>query len=205
MPIKTFAPGVLTSSDVNTYLMNQAVITCTSTTRPASPSEGMTIYETDTDQYLTYTGAAWRTSLNSGAWTSYTPTLGGGAALGGGSTSARYARIGSGVVTTGRIIFGAAGAWATAGNAFTVDIPAGIAISSALLSSFMGQCSMVDVSTGTYYAGWLQQQSTTTLGIAWLTDAITPAIGLRPANATTPPFAIQVNDEIHWHATWESA
>jgi hypothetical protein len=29
MAFKTFAPGVLTSSDVNTFLMRQAVITCT--------------------------------------------------------------------------------------------------------------------------------------------------------------------------------
>jgi hypothetical protein len=60
MAFKTFAPGVLTSSDVNTFLMRQAVIVCTSSTRPASPNEGMTIYETDTDRHAFYTGTAWR-------------------------------------------------------------------------------------------------------------------------------------------------
>lgn len=60
MPIKTFTQGeVLTSSDVNTYLMRQAVITCTSSTRPASPVEGMTIYQTDTDNTWVYDGATW--------------------------------------------------------------------------------------------------------------------------------------------------
>lgn len=56
MAFKTFTAGaVLTASDVNTYLAKQAVIVCTSTTRPSSPPEGMVIYETDTDKMLTYT------------------------------------------------------------------------------------------------------------------------------------------------------
>lgn len=58
MAFKTFTAGaVLTASDVNTYLAKQAVIVCTSTTRPSSPPEGMVIYETDTDKVLTYTTA----------------------------------------------------------------------------------------------------------------------------------------------------
>ena len=58
MAFMTFSPGaVLTASQVNTYLARQAVIVCTSTTRPTSPPEGMTIYETDTDKMLVYTTA----------------------------------------------------------------------------------------------------------------------------------------------------
>lgn len=58
MAFKTFTPGAtLTASEVNTYLAKQSVIVCTSTTRPSSPPEGMTIYETDTDKLLTYTTA----------------------------------------------------------------------------------------------------------------------------------------------------
>lgn len=33
---------------------------CTSTTRPAAPYEGQTIYETDTDLLLTYNGSGWK-------------------------------------------------------------------------------------------------------------------------------------------------
>lgn len=56
MAFKTFVDSVaLPASDLNTYLMKQAVIVCTSGTRPASPTEGMTIYETDTDRLLIYT------------------------------------------------------------------------------------------------------------------------------------------------------
>lgn len=60
MAFKTFTAGsVLTAADVNDYLMEQAVITCTSGTRPSSPNEGMTIFETDTDKMMIYNGAAW--------------------------------------------------------------------------------------------------------------------------------------------------
>ncbi len=58
MPFMTFTDGsVLTAAQVNDYLMKQAVIICTSGTRPSSPIEGMRIYETDTDKVLVYTTA----------------------------------------------------------------------------------------------------------------------------------------------------
>lgn len=58
MAFKTFvAETTLPAADLNTYLMKQSVIVCTSGTRPASPIEGMTIYETDTDKLLIYTTA----------------------------------------------------------------------------------------------------------------------------------------------------
>ena len=61
MPFKTFTAGeVLTAANVNDYLMEQSVISCTSGTRPSSPNEGMLIYQTDTDSYMTWDGAAWR-------------------------------------------------------------------------------------------------------------------------------------------------
>lgn len=62
MAFKTFVDGVaLPASDLNTYLMKQTVIVCTSGTRPSSPNEGMTIFETDTDLYRYWNGTMWRT------------------------------------------------------------------------------------------------------------------------------------------------
>lgn len=63
MPIKTFTSATLSSSDVNTYLMNQVVITCTSSTRPGTPTAGMVIYETDTERVLKYNGTAWENAV----------------------------------------------------------------------------------------------------------------------------------------------
>lgn len=61
MAYKTFADlDVLTGPDVMTYLMDQVVITCTSGTRPGSPVEGMTIWETDTKSMRVYSSSAWR-------------------------------------------------------------------------------------------------------------------------------------------------
>lgn len=61
MGFKVFGSETLTSADVNNYLMRQANIICTSTTRPAAPTDGMQIYETDTRKIRRYDGtsAAW--------------------------------------------------------------------------------------------------------------------------------------------------
>ena len=76
MAFKTFTAGsVLTATEVNDYLMKQAVIVCTSATRPSSPVEGMTIYETDTDQMQVYNGSAWVVIAGTAAWSTFTPTL----------------------------------------------------------------------------------------------------------------------------------
>ena len=70
MAFKTFVAATsLPAADLNTYLMKQSVIVCTSGTRPSSPTEGMTIYETDTDKLLIYTTATtlWQPPWNM-AW-----------------------------------------------------------------------------------------------------------------------------------------
>jgi hypothetical protein len=61
MAFKTFTAGsVLTASGVNTYLAKQAVIVCTSGTRPSSPVQGMVIFETDTNKVLAWTSTLWQ-------------------------------------------------------------------------------------------------------------------------------------------------
>lgn len=110
MAIKTFGAGdVLTATDVNTYLMQQAVITCTSGTRPSSPVEGMTIFETDTDRIRTWDGSAWQVVVRIGAWASYTPTVvpaSGSFAIGNGTLTGRYAEVGQTVSFKVKITFG---------------------------------------------------------------------------------------------------
>ena len=102
MAFQTFVPGVLTASEMNTYLMQQVVITCTSSTRPASPVEGMTIYETDTNITLQYSGTAWLVFHE--PWTSYTPVLAAfNLTTGAGSTTFN---AGTGTVTGAYMRFG---------------------------------------------------------------------------------------------------
>ena len=60
MAFQTFTAGnVLTAAEVNTYLMQQTVIVCTSGTRPFAPVEGMVIFETDTNKLSAYDGSGW--------------------------------------------------------------------------------------------------------------------------------------------------
>lgn len=58
MAFKNFIDGVtLPAADINTYLAKQAVIVCTSGSRPSPAVVGMTIYETDTARMLVYAAA----------------------------------------------------------------------------------------------------------------------------------------------------
>ena len=59
---KVFTAGsVLTATEVQSYLMKQAVIACDATTDyPSSPVEGMTVYDKGLDTLLVYTGSNWR-------------------------------------------------------------------------------------------------------------------------------------------------
>ncbi len=118
MPFKTFVAGPLSSADVNDYLAEQAVITCTSGTRPASPVEGMTIYETDTDCYVTYNGAAWVHDLG-GTWRTYTPNFS-GMVLGNGTTQAKYSVIGKTVNVTLAVF---AGSTTTYSGTIAISLP----------------------------------------------------------------------------------
>lgn len=119
MPKKTFTASVLTAADMNTYLMNQAVITCTSGTRPSGPVEGMTIYETDTDCYATYTGTAWEYQLG-GVWSSWTPTLT-AITLGNGTVTARYSITGKTI--SGQVVFTAGSTTTYSGGNLGFSVP----------------------------------------------------------------------------------
>ena len=119
MPIKTFTPSVLTSADMNTYLMQQSVIICTSGTRPGSPVNGMTIYETDTACQARWNGSAWVYDVG-GVWQSYTPTLS-NITLGNGTLAARWARVGKTI--TGNIRFVAGGTTSYSAGNLALSVP----------------------------------------------------------------------------------
>ena len=85
---KTFTAGdVLTASDVNTYLMQQAVMVFDdSTARTAAigtPTEGMLSYLKDTDAIEKYNGTAWAATTSTGDITSVNAGYG----LSGGGTA----------------------------------------------------------------------------------------------------------------------
>lgn len=68
MPFKDFGLEVLTSADVNTNLMQQVIIRCTFSTRPASPTEGWHIYETDTQRFMVFKSGVWQPETELVTW-----------------------------------------------------------------------------------------------------------------------------------------
>ncbi len=126
---------LLTSSDVNTYLMKQAVISTTSGSKPTPPVDGMLVWETDTENYVSYNAslAAWvylgkmLTAAYTSTLTAVTtnPTLGSG-----GSASGRYTLYGGKFCTLrGSIVFGTSGTNAGSGQ-YLIALP--LAASSAI-------------------------------------------------------------------------
>jgi len=120
------AGDLLTATDINTYLSKQSVIVCTSGTRPASPPEGMLIYETDFDRYRSWNGTEWSV-IGQSLTLGYTPTLTAvttNPTLGsGGGQAARYTLFGGKFCTVrGSIAFGTSGASAGSGQ-YLIALP----------------------------------------------------------------------------------
>jgi hypothetical protein len=199
MAFKTFAPGVLTSSDVNTFLMRQAVITCTSTTRPASPNEGMTIYETDTDLYLTYTGAAWLelSRFIAPNYLSFTPTWT-RLTLGNATTNVgRFTVIGKTVHIRARLVFGST--TSITGDGPQLDYPSGFTRGGSEPIAQDSLARLVDESTAFGFTG-IANVGTTGLVLGRV-DASTTTAYNGIVNATSP-FTWTTSDEIRLSATY---
>jgi hypothetical protein len=154
MPRKTFVAGTLaTASDVNTYFMDQSVMTFASaaarTTALPSPSEGMTTYLNDTNALSVYDGAVWRNFDT--AWTTYTPTFA-NFSLGNGTVAARYIQHGRLVTVSLNVTLGSSSSVSPSGG-----IQFSLPIVYASTARFNGVCRMVIGSTfvGTLIAGSL--------------------------------------------------
>ncbi|MFG3639077.1 hypothetical protein ACGF3C_02235 [Micromonospora sp. NPDC047762] len=193
MAFKGFADGdVLTAAEVNTYLMNQTVIVCTSGTRPSSPPEGMVVYETDTDLIRVWTGSTWGLLLDATGWTSYTPiwtAIGTNPVKNNGTITGAYKRIGTTVHYTGEILMGStttygSGAWLV--STPTTAAGAAIAVGSSVMRSASNAVNRV--------GGSVEFNTTTTLAF----------YGAGGAVASTVPFTWANGDRLRWSITYET-
>jgi hypothetical protein len=214
MAFKTFAPGVLTSSDVNTFLMRQSVIVCTSSTRPGSPNEGMTIYETDTKNYLTYSGTAWIPLVQAYDY-SFTPTLSGtGWTFKGYSSFSKVARIGRMVHYLGYVLWDGTGSQTAGAGAILVDLPVnstGNPTAFARLSQH-GVFAMIDVSASVNIAGLCRANAANELFIMpTINDAGIGAVNNYNTGITASYLSssgqapTDANDRWYWSVIYEAA
>lgn len=115
--IANVSNGNTISTTWGNAIRDQGVQVTTSGARPGSPTEGMCIYETDTDLLLVYNGSDWKqignsaTSNTFGAWASWTPQIRQSASAGMSTTVSygKYAIIGKTCIAQCRLVAGAAG------------------------------------------------------------------------------------------------
>lgn len=148
---KTFVAGdVLTASEVNTYLMKQAVIVCDSSADyPSSPVEGMFVYDKALDCYLGYTGSAWVRVLPIavGASQSWTPAITQSGAVTVTVTKALYLRRGPEVTTWVNLSVTGSG---SAGNAIACTLPVNADTSTHANTDLIGSGVIIDTGTAVY-------------------------------------------------------
>lgn len=198
MAFKVFTNGaILTDTDLNDYLMEQAVIQCTSGTRPSSPNAGMTIYETNTNRYACWSGSAW-VYMGQSITGTYTPSLTASTTnpnLGtGGGQNGRYTLFGGNWCTVrGTIAYGTSGTNAGSGQYF-IAIP--FQINSNITGGVATNGSGVIRCAGTLYpVVWYGAVNATTLS------------GLIPAGnlvASAQPGAWTANDYLSFTLTYET-
>lgn len=196
------ASELLTSADVNAYLMKQSVIVCTSGTRPSSPPEGMLIYETDTDWYVSWNGSAWLI-LGTTKTGTFAPTLtgaGGNPNIGTtGTNEGRWTLFnGKWCVYRGSIQWGGTGVTAGSGQ-YTVPLPFTASASISNGVSNIGQIMLRDSSGGPALrtgACYISASSTTFAMFEATTAGVT---------STSPWTWGGAGDYISWDITYEIA
>lgn len=205
MPYNTFTAGnILRASEVNTYLMKQAVMTFTTTSAAdtalgANKTEGMLVYATSNEFLYAWNGAAWipfASALGSGngymgAWVGYTPTFT-GITVGNGTSAFTYVQQGKTVHVRGRFTFGSTSAVT---GAASISLPV-TAVAVNFVPNLTARAGGVD------YA-MLPIATTTTIGVNALGSA--GAYTNRTTLSNLIPGTWTTNDYITFSATYEAA
>jgi hypothetical protein len=201
VPLVDWVTGATISEANLDAVARQVVITCTSTTRPASPDEGMTIYETDTDRILIWTGSTWL--IVSEPWQTYTPVLTAtttNPTLGTASVaSARYQRQHRTVTYQGIIQFGTSGTNQGSGD-YRISLP--VTAETSITNRRIGSASAYDSSSAEVAIGMVYQVSSTTCAVLYPSSHPKGAISYFGSGA---PMAWAASDAIEFTVTYEAA
>jgi hypothetical protein len=159
----------------------------------------MTIYETDTDRYKTYSGTAWEDGFKSGAWISYTPTISNWT-LGNGTMVAKYQKVGRLITVTIEVVWGSTSTFAS--NAvFSLPVNA---VSQSVTTRVIGFCQSRDVSAGLSFFGSVRQS---TNNQSLIPDVLDTSVAFAAPDSliSTRPFTWGVSDELSITAIYEAA
>jgi hypothetical protein len=178
-------------------IRNQGVQVTTSGARPSSPSEGMVIYETDTDMLLMYTGSAWIEFARHGVWTDYTPTLAQGVTVTKTVNYARYVRFGRTIHAQGLVSVTSTG---TAASAISMGFPVTPATAGILTNRTIGSAWIADNSAGLTHPAFAVIFSGPVIVFISSTAAVNNYEGVSIFSA-----ALASGDQISWAISYEAA
>jgi hypothetical protein len=202
MPRKEFdAFTRLDASDVNTFLMDQSVMTFESSAARgsaiATPVEGMLTYLEDTDTYESYTGSGWVSALPMGAWTAFTPTWSALTVGNGVYLRSHFFRIGKTVTVA--IDFELGSTSAVTGN-ITLSLPATIARAS-VDNTGLTQLLLQDISAQSFLGIPVPRNTNSR---EWLIRGAQGSPVITQATSATAPFTWATGDRITFGATYEA-
>lgn len=196
MPFKTFVSGTpALASDVNTYLMEQAVMTFANATARdtalPTPNEGMVAYLEGSNHFTIYDGTQW--VVFDTAWNTFTPSYT-NVTVGNGSSVARYIQIGKVVHMHVRFTLGTTSAiTGVPGISLPVNTPSG------RLHTGFGNCTngTNNFALETRYSGITQTQ-------AYVFNIVSTYLARANISATVP-FTWASTHSFDFNLTYEAA
>jgi hypothetical protein len=201
MSRKVFTAGeVLAAADVNSFLMDQTVMSFAGTAARGSaipsPVEGMNTYLEDSNDYESYDGSNWIPLVSLGAWKSYAPNFNDGDWVQGNGTftEARYVQIGK---TVHFAIDFLCGNTTVEGSSLRISLP----VSAVASNQFFGVGAFLDGATR--YSVFALANSSTSVNLGAVLVNATYATNSNVS--ATVPFTWGDGDRIRFTGTYEAA
>jgi hypothetical protein len=141
-----------------------------SATYPATPYEGMEIYDQALNYKLVWDATKWEPENTSAAWTSYTPTLV-NITLGNGTLTGRFCQVGKTLHLRVEVLWGST---TSASGAVTISLPSGMTTTSAVSEQFISS----------YFAG-----AAVNSGLALITASGSTLTVFNPATSASSSFS----------------
>jgi hypothetical protein len=204
MPRKEFEAFTrLDASDVNTFLMDQSVMSFAGTAARGSaitePVEGMLTYLEDSDEYQSYNGTSYVTVADGSGWTTFVPVFGNLTVGNGTFDYAKYKVIGKTINIQVRFTLGSTSAVT---GAITIEAPTEVERASSGVPG-NSYSYFLDASTSTFFTGIPRGHPTI---LRRFTVSATGASGTYASSVGTTsaiPFTWTTSDQIVFSTTYE--